>query len=84
VFPLYFLPVLGIAPRLGQGPGLVAAVASSATWLVSNHLAGFEYRSAALTIANAVVMAVAFSAIALLGAAQRRGLERERADLPPI
>lgn len=79
VFPLYFLPVLAMSLRLGQGAGLATAVASALTWLVSNHFAGFRYTSAAVTIANALVMAAAFSSIALLGAAQRRGLEHERA-----
>ena len=79
VFPLYFVPVLAVSLRLGQGPGLAAAGASALTWLVSNHLAGLSAHGAAMNSVNALVMGVAFAAVALLGAAQRRGLERERA-----
>jgi len=80
VFPLYFLPVLAAALRLGQTAGLAVAVTSALVWLGSNHLAGIHYRNAGVTVANVVVMAVAFSAVALLGALQRRGLERERTN----
>ncbi len=80
VFPLYFLPVLAVSLRLGQWPGLVAASGAALTWLVSNYLAGLHERSVAVQVMNAVVMSVAFASIALLGAAQRRGLERERTN----
>jgi diguanylate cyclase (GGDEF)-like protein len=79
VFPLYFLPVLAVSLRLGQGPGLVAAAACALAWEVSNHLAGMRDSRPVITVANLVVMAVAFAAVALLGASQRRWLERERA-----
>jgi len=80
VFPLYFLPVLALSLRLGQWPGLVAAGGAALTWLVSNHLAGLNERGVAVQVTNAVVMSLAFASVALLGAAQRRGLERERAN----
>ncbi len=78
VFPLYFLPVLGVAVRFGRAPSIAAALVAAVTWLVSNELAGLALRSAALTIANTLVMAVAFVSVAMLGAAQRSSLERER------
>lgn len=79
VFPLYFVPVLGVALRLGRWPGLGAAFASAGTWLVSNQLAGMSTGTPVVAAVNAVVMAVAFGAVALLGAAQRTSLHRERA-----
>ena len=79
VFPLYFLPVLAVALRLGRWPGLGTAAACALAWELSNHLAGMRGSHPAIALANLVVMAVAFGAIALLGAAQREWLRRERA-----
>jgi diguanylate cyclase (GGDEF)-like protein len=79
VFPLYFLPVLAVALRLGRWPGLATAAVCALAWQLSNHLAGMRGSHAALGFANLAVMAVAFAAIALLGAAQREWLRRERA-----
>ena len=79
VFPLYFLPVLGIALRFGRGPGLAAAAACALAWELSNHLAGMRVSHPFLAIANLAVMAVAFGSVALLAAAQRDWLRRERA-----
>jgi diguanylate cyclase (GGDEF)-like protein len=76
VFPLYFVPVLAVSLRLGRWPGLVMAGACAAAWYVSNLLAGLH--DPAIDIANLVVMAVAFAVVALLGAAQRSWLHRER------
>ena len=79
VFPLYFLPVLGIALRFGRGPGLAASAACAFAWELSNHLAGMRVSHPSLAIANQAVMAVAFGSVALLAAAQRDWLRRERA-----
>jgi len=79
VFPLYFLPVLAVSLRLGQGPGLAAACACALTWQASNGLAGMRGSRPMVAVANLFAMAAAFAAVALLGAAQRRALERERA-----
>jgi len=79
VFPLYFLPVLAVALRLGQGPGLATAAACALAWELSNHLAGMRHSRPAITFGNLLVMAAAFASVAVLGAAQRRWLERERA-----
>jgi len=79
VFPLYFLPVLGIALRFGRGPGLAASAACAVAWELSNHLAGMRVGRPAIGIANLAVMAIAFGSIALLAAAQRDWLRRERA-----
>jgi diguanylate cyclase (GGDEF)-like protein len=78
VFPLYFLPVLAVALRLGPWPGLASAAVCAMAWAFANLLAGRADRPA-LAAANLAVMAVAFSTVALLGAAQRRSLARERA-----
>ena len=79
VFPLYFLPVLGIALRFGRGPGLAASAACAVAWELSNHLAGMRVSHPSLGIANLAVMAIAFGSVALLAAAQRDWLRRERA-----
>jgi diguanylate cyclase (GGDEF)-like protein len=77
VFPLYFVPVLAVSLRLGRWPGLVMAAVCAAAWYVSNRLAGLH--TPAIDLANLVVMAIAFAVVALLGAAQRSWLDRERA-----
>ncbi|HEX5375006.1 MAG TPA: diguanylate cyclase, partial [Solirubrobacterales bacterium] len=79
VFPLYFLPVLAVSLRLGRWPGLGTAAASALAWELSNHLAGMRDSRLAVGLANLMVMATAFASVALLGAAQRRWLEQERA-----
>ena len=79
VFPLYFLPVLVVSLRLGRWPGLATAAASAAAWHLSHRLAGLHSSRSAIDLANLVVMAVAFGVVALLGAAQRGWLRRERA-----
>jgi len=77
VFPLYFVPVLAVSLRLGRWPGLATAAVCAAAWYVSNRLAGLH--SPTIDVANLFVMAVAFAVVALLGAAQRSWLSRERA-----
>ena len=79
VFPLYFLPVLAVSLRLGRWPGLGTAAACALAWAVSNRLAGMEGSRPAVAVANLVVMAIAFGSVALLAAAQRDWLRRERA-----
>ncbi|HSD65676.1 MAG TPA: GGDEF domain-containing protein [Vicinamibacteria bacterium] len=79
VFPLYFLPILAVSLRLGWKPGVATAAVCAAAWRVSNELAGMKGSRSAIDVANLVVMAVAFGAIALLGARQRGSLLRERA-----
>ena len=79
VFPLYFLPVLGVALRFGRGPGLAASAACAVAWELSNHLAKMRVSHPSLAIANLAVMAIAFGSVALLAAAQRDWLRRERA-----
>ncbi len=79
VFPLYFLPILAVSLRLGRWPGLGTAVACALAWGLSNRLAGMRGSRPAIGLANLLVMAIAFAAIALLGAAQREWLRRERA-----
>jgi diguanylate cyclase (GGDEF)-like protein len=78
VFPLYFMPVLVVALRFGAGPGLATAGACAAAWYASHRLAGLHSSRPEIDLANLAVMAVAFGVVALLGAAQRRWLRRER------
>jgi len=78
VFPLYFLPVLVVSLRLGRWPGLATAAACAAAWDLSHRLAGLRPGGSAIDLANLFVMAVAFAVVALLGAAQRGWLQRER------
>jgi diguanylate cyclase (GGDEF)-like protein len=77
VFPLYFVPVLAVSLRLGRWPGLAMAAFCAAAWYVSNRVAGLH--SPVIDVANLFVMAIAFGVVALLGAAQRSWLHRERA-----
>jgi diguanylate cyclase (GGDEF)-like protein len=79
VFPLYFLPILAASLRLGYGPGLGTAAVCAAAWGLSNFLAGMRGSRPAVDLANLLVMAIAFGAVAALGARQRDGLLRERA-----
>jgi diguanylate cyclase (GGDEF)-like protein len=79
VFPLYFLPVLVVSLRLGRWPGLATAAACAAAWDLARRLPGLHGSQSAIDIANLFVMAIAFAVVALLGAAQRGWLERERA-----
>jgi diguanylate cyclase (GGDEF)-like protein len=79
VFPLYFVPVLAVSLRLGRGPGLATAAACAGAWDLARRAAGPPTAHFAVDAANLFVMAVAFAVVALLGAAQRTWLERERA-----
>ena len=79
VFPLYFLPVLAVSLRLGRWPGLGTAAVCALAWELSNHLAGMRESRTAIGLANLVLMAIAFGSVALLAAAQREWLRRERA-----
>ena len=79
VFPLYFLPVFAVSLRLGRSAGLGTAAACALAWALSNHLAGMRGSQPAIAIANLAVMAIAFGSVALLAAAQRDWLRRERA-----
>jgi diguanylate cyclase (GGDEF)-like protein len=79
VFPLYFVPVFAVSLRLGRWPGLGTAAACAAAWELSNYVAGMRGSRPSVGVANLLVMAIAFGAIALLGATQRDWLRRERA-----
>ena len=79
VFPLYFLPVFVVSLRLGRWPGLATAAACAAAWDLAHRLTGLPSSRSAIDVANLLVMAVAFAVVALLGAAQRAWLDRERA-----
>lgn len=78
VFPLYFLPVLVVSLRLGRWPALATAAACAAAWYLA-YRPGPRDGWPAVALANLVVMAVAFAVVALLGAAERGHLRRERA-----
>jgi len=77
VFPLYFLPVLAVSLRLGSGPG--SPPPPSARWPGSCPTGCRTDGPPAVTAVNLLVMALAFASVALLAAAQRRSLARERA-----
>jgi diguanylate cyclase (GGDEF)-like protein len=79
VFPLYFLPVLVVSLRLGRWPGLATAAVCAAAWYLAYRPPGPREGPSAVALANLLVMAIAFGVVALLGAAQRGWLRRERA-----
>lgn len=78
-FPLYFVPVTLVSMRVGKGAGLAFAILCAAAWQASNRLAGMAEASQGVGMVNTGVMLVTFVVVALLTAAQRSGLERERA-----
>jgi diguanylate cyclase (GGDEF)-like protein len=78
VFPLYFVPVLAVSLRFGRGPGGARAAACAAAWGFARRVPGQPIHDSAVEVANLFVMTTAFAVVALLGAAQRGWLERER------
>jgi diguanylate cyclase (GGDEF)-like protein len=79
IFPLYFVPVLVVGLRFGRWPALATAAFCAAVWYLSHRMAGLHSSRSEIDVVNLFVMAVAFGVVALLGAAQRGWLRRERA-----
>jgi diguanylate cyclase (GGDEF)-like protein len=79
IFPLYFLPVTVASLRFGRGLGLAFAALCAAAWLESNRQAGMVAASRRVALVNAATMLLTFALAAVLTAAQRRWLDRERA-----
>jgi diguanylate cyclase (GGDEF)-like protein len=79
IFPLYFLPVTVASLRFGRGMGLAFAALCAAAWLESNRQAGMVATSRRVALVNAATMLLTFVFAAVLTAAQRRWLDKERA-----
>lgn len=78
LYPLYFLPISLAAWHAGRRGGLLLALASTAAWAWSNHLAGRVLEWTTVTLFNGLSQFIAFATIAFLTATLRRQLEDER------
>ena len=79
VFPLYYAPISLLAWNAGRAGALIAALTSAAVWLVCNAVAGLEYSSTPIWIANTLVLALSFAVVGHLIASLKAALVRERA-----
>jgi len=79
VFPLYYAPISLLAWNAGRSGALIGAFTSALVWLVCNVMAGLQYSSTLIWIANTLVLAAAFAVVGLLIATLRAALIRERA-----
>ena len=55
VFPLYYAPISLVAWYIGRSGALTVAALCAVSWLGSNFLAGLQYSSAAIWVANTLV-----------------------------
>ena len=78
VFPLYYLPLAGLAWWFGRTGAVVATVLCGASWLVSNVLAGREYSLSGIWIVNTIMQTASFATVAVLIGLVRESLLRER------
>ncbi len=74
VYPLYYGPIALMAWQAGRGAGVAAAGLSAASWLYFNWLAGLEYGSRSILIANTAVNGASFILVAWLIASLRQAL----------
>jgi len=66
VYPLYFAPVGLLAWYAGRAGAVAAAVLCVATWFASNRLAGMQFSSSTMWVANATVHGVSFAFVGIL------------------
>jgi diguanylate cyclase (GGDEF)-like protein len=78
VYPLYYLPISLLAWHAGRAGALVAATLSAAAWHAANRLAGLEYSSPVIWIANSLVLALSFAVVGALISSLKESLTRER------
>ncbi len=74
VYPLYYGPIALMAWHSGRGAGVAAAGLSAASWLYFNWLAGLQYTSGSILIANTAVNGASFLLVAWLIAILRQAL----------
>lgn len=78
IYPLYFLPISLAAWRLKRRGALAASALSTASWVVSNYVAGMRYVQGVIWGVNTLAQATSFVLVGLLIAAVRDALDRER------
>ena len=78
VFPLYYAPISLVAWYIGRSGALTVAALCAVSWLGSNFLAGLQYSSAAIWVANTLVQGSSFAIVGLLIATLRAALMREQ------
>ena len=79
VFPLYYAPISLLAWNAGRAAALIAAFVSAAVWLGCNAVAGLQYSSTLMWVANTLVLALSFAIVGLLISTLKDALIRERA-----
>lgn len=78
VFPLYFLPLVYAAWRLGIGGALSMAALATVGWSISLYLGGREYSRPYIWFINFFTQGSAFAVVAVLFAKLHDALARER------
>ncbi len=78
VYPLYFAPVSLVAWYTGRSGALVVSALCAVSWFGSNFLAGLQYSSQAIWVANTLVQGSSFAIVGLLIATLRAALMREQ------
>jgi len=78
VYPLYFAPVGLLAWQSGRAGAIAAAVLCVVTWFASNRLAGMQFSSSAMWVANTAVHGVSFAFVGLLIATLHRSAAEAR------
>ena len=78
VYPLYFAPVSLVAWHIGRTGALAVAVLCAGSWFGSNFLAGMQYSSSTIWVANTLVQGSSFVIVGLLIATLRAALMREQ------
>jgi len=77
VTPLYFAPVAVVAWYSGRVGALLASVLAGATWDVANVLAGLEFSTLGIWVANTIMLTLSFIVVGLLIAQLRAAVLRE-------
>jgi len=75
--PLYFAPVAVVAWYSGRAGALLASALAAATWDTSNALAGLEFSSFGIWVANTVLQTLSFAVVGLLISQLRAAVRRE-------
>jgi diguanylate cyclase (GGDEF)-like protein len=78
VFPLYYAPISLVAWFHGRAGAAIVATLSTISWLSSNYLAGLQFTSALVWVANTLLQGASFAFVGILVAMLRAALGRER------
>ncbi|MBK5257571.1 MAG: GGDEF domain-containing protein [Vicinamibacteria bacterium] len=78
LFPLYYAPISLLAWNVGRTGALAAAFISATAWFGCNYLAGMEFSSPGLWMANTLVLGTSFAIVGLLISTLKVALTREQ------